>query len=165
MALGFVYVMINPAHRDLVKIGGTERDPEQRAMELSSTGVPFEFVVVHSERVSDWSKVERLVHGKLRTARAAPNREFFRVTVREAIAAIIEISGPFLLAEPSADPDRSQGGITTPAIDYSGFHTVHRAVVTCHSCHIDYSVTLRRYETKVRCPSCRTTQESDVRWE
>ncbi len=43
---GYVYVLMNSSMRGLVKIGKTEREPEERAKELSaSTGVPTPFMV------------------------------------------------------------------------------------------------------------------------
>ena len=39
----------------------------------------------YAERVSDCDRVERLVHDKLGEYRVNPNREFFRVSVRDAI--------------------------------------------------------------------------------
>jgi hypothetical protein len=43
---GFIYVLINVSMDGLVKIGKTQRDPEKRAIELSSaTGVPTPFIV------------------------------------------------------------------------------------------------------------------------
>src|SRR5688572_6679317 len=45
---GYLYVLINPSLPGLVKIGKTNRDPEQRAAELSAaTGVPTPFVLVY----------------------------------------------------------------------------------------------------------------------
>ena len=43
---GYIYVLINPSMEDVVKIGKTERDPKNRAAELSSvSGVPEKFIV------------------------------------------------------------------------------------------------------------------------
>ena len=43
--LGFIYIMSNPAHSGLLKIGQTSKDPLVRRKDLSSTGVPEEFVI------------------------------------------------------------------------------------------------------------------------
>ena len=95
MPNGYVYVLFNPALKDQVKIGKTTNSPEERAAELSTTGLPHSFVVAYAERVSDCDRVERLVHDKLGEYRVNPNREFFRVSVRDAIQAVLEIAGPF----------------------------------------------------------------------
>jgi len=37
---GWIYILINPAFKkDLLKIGKTKRQPEERAKELSTTGI------------------------------------------------------------------------------------------------------------------------------
>jgi hypothetical protein len=58
---GYVYVLINPAFPDLVKIGRTTKDPKIRAAELSATGTPDKFVVAHQILVKDAVRVFRKV--------------------------------------------------------------------------------------------------------
>jgi hypothetical protein len=189
MTEGFVYIAVNPAHRDLVKIGGTERDPEERVKELATTGVPYDYVVVHAERVTDWPAVERALHHRFAADRIAPNREFFAVTARTAIAAAIEEATAFLCValpttEPTVATEGDDGGavVATDAPAPSAvprtafrqwptgtrgdpsFHTVQLVVVSCKLCGTDFSTALRRYEEDVRCPSCHLLQRSDVRW-
>lgn len=44
---GFIYVLVSSEKPNLVKIGITERDPEKRAQELtSSTGVAMPYIVI-----------------------------------------------------------------------------------------------------------------------
>lgn len=89
MNSGFVYLLVNSAMPGLVKIGKTDRDPEARARELSSTtGVPSSFVVVHSVFVINCSELERTIHRKLDYCREHRRREFFRISVSEAIQVI-----------------------------------------------------------------------------
>lgn len=85
MPNGYVYVLINPALKGQVKIGMTTNSPEQRAADLSGTGLPHDFVVVYAERVRDCEKVERLLHEKLAASRVSPNREFFRIKPQLAV--------------------------------------------------------------------------------
>lgn len=99
MSIGYVYVLFNPAIKGQVKIGKTTNAPETRAAELSTTGLPQEFVVAYAERVSDCDKVERLLHDKLSAVRVNPNREFFRLSVRDAIKAVLEVAAPYKLDE------------------------------------------------------------------
>jgi T5orf172 domain-containing protein len=53
MTTGFVYIMINPAMRGMVKIGLTKQTSKARAQGLRTTGVPDDFIVVYDELVTD----------------------------------------------------------------------------------------------------------------
>lgn len=112
MPNGYVYVLINPALKGQVKIGMTTKSPEQRAVELSTTGIPHEFVVVYSERVSDCEQVERLLHERLAAMRVNPNREFFQITPQLAVRAVLEVAEPYRIDEAadaeSGVPDKQQ---------------------------------------------------------
>ena len=79
---GYVYVLMNPSMQNLVKIGKTKREPEERAKELSSTtGIPTPFVVVYSCYFESCSEVEYFIHKYLETEgfRVSSNREFFEI--------------------------------------------------------------------------------------
>lgn len=111
MSNGYVYVLINPALTGQVKIGMTTNSPDQRAAELSTTGVPHQFVVVYAEHVRDCEKVERLLHGRLAEVRVNPNREFFRMTPQAAVRAVLEVAEPYRIDEAvdgDAEPHRTQ---------------------------------------------------------
>jgi hypothetical protein len=97
MGAGFVYVMINPAMRGLVKIGHSSGSVDTRAKGLRSTGVPDEFIVVYDELVTDCLYVERRLHNRFKAARYNPNREFFLIPVRDAIKALMEEATEFLV--------------------------------------------------------------------
>jgi len=77
--IGFVYVQRNPAMSDMVKIGFTQRLPEDRAEELFSTSVPFPFEVTYRALTMRPHEVEQAVHRLLDVQRVTPGREFFRV--------------------------------------------------------------------------------------
>jgi len=87
---GYVYVMSNPAYKsNLVKIGKTIRDPAAfRATELYETGVPEAFKCEYWALVDDHDSVERNVFNYFNEKRPNINREFFEVTVPEAILGI-----------------------------------------------------------------------------
>ena len=90
---GAVYVLINPSMKGLLKIGKTKRNAEDRAAEISvGTGVPTEFVVAYEEPFQDSDKAELLIHDKLANFRVSPNREFFRMELKDAIVAIREVA-------------------------------------------------------------------------
>ena len=76
--LGFIYIMSNPAHSGLLKIGQTSKDPLVRRKDLSSTGVPEEFVIEYQA---------------LNKVRHSNKKEFFSITVPEAINIIREQLG------------------------------------------------------------------------
>ncbi|WP_404429605.1 GIY-YIG nuclease family protein [Sutcliffiella horikoshii] len=90
---GYIYVLINPSMRDLVKIGKTTRDPEDRVNELSSvTGVPTPFTLVYKEYFEDCSRAEYTIHTLLEEKgyRLSDKREFFNIPVHKAIKIIQE---------------------------------------------------------------------------
>ena len=85
---GYVYAMINPSYKDLVKIGKTTKDPEERAKELSSaTGVATPFIVVYKRFFNNCTIAEKQVHSILteQGCRVNDSREFFSVSIPDAI--------------------------------------------------------------------------------
>lgn len=86
---GHVYVLLNPAFPDLVKIGRTTVSPRERAKQLSGpSGVPTAFMVVYEEYVADCVTLEQLVHRALRPCRVNDRREFYRIEASEAIRTV-----------------------------------------------------------------------------
>ena len=91
---GAVYVLTNPGHEYLVKIGYTTRDAATRAKELSAaTGVPGDFEVAYEARSQNPQAVEQAVHERLADHKVTRNREFFEVTPAEARRAIDAVRG------------------------------------------------------------------------
>ena len=77
---GLVYVLTNAAMPGLVKIGVTfGSDPESRATQLYTTGVPVPFDVEFAGEVDDARRVEQALHNAFRDHRVNPRREFFRI--------------------------------------------------------------------------------------
>lgn len=94
MSKGYVYVMINSSMNGLVKIGKTEKDPEERAKELSTaTGIATPFTVVYKRMFNDCDKAEKNAHAILseRGYRVNNKREFFSIDISEAIDLIINL--------------------------------------------------------------------------
>ena len=91
--LGFIYIMSNPAHPGLLKIGQTSKDPLVRRKELSTTGVPEEFAIEYQALVSDYRRQEKYIHQKLSKVRHSDRKEFFSISVPEAINTIREQCG------------------------------------------------------------------------
>lgn len=89
---GYIYILLNPAMQGHLKIGMTNRTPQERADELSSTtGVPTRFLVAHSVQVQNPERIELLLHTKLAPFRVNKDREFFQVTLEKAIEALIGV--------------------------------------------------------------------------
>jgi len=91
--LGFIYIMSNPAHPDLLKIGQTSKDPLVRRKDLSTTGVPEEFVIEYQALVSDYRRQEKYIHQRLNKVRHSSRKEFFSISIPEAINTIREQCG------------------------------------------------------------------------
>ena len=86
---GIVYLLTNPAMPDLVKIGRTENNLENRIRDLSrSPGIPIPFQVIRASKVVDCVEVESLLHIAFGDHRINPKREFFRVNPERVIAAM-----------------------------------------------------------------------------
>jgi hypothetical protein len=95
---GYIYVLINPSMENLVKIGKSTRDPQDRAKELSSTtGVPTPFVVVYDYYFESCTKAEQYVHTYLENKgyRVSKSREFFEITVKDAVDAVMKARNHF----------------------------------------------------------------------
>lgn len=95
---GYVYVLMNPSMQNLVKIGKTVREPEERAKELSSTtGVPTPFVVVYNCYFKSCTEAESFVHSFLENKgfRVSTKREFFEIPIKDAIDAVMNAKEHF----------------------------------------------------------------------
>ena len=80
--------MVNPSLPNLVKIGKTTREPNERAKELSSaTGVPTPFILVYYKPFKDCHFAELVIHNYLKEkgVQVNDNREFFKVSTTYAI--------------------------------------------------------------------------------
>jgi T5orf172 domain len=75
-----IYILINEAMPDLVKIGLTNSNLEERIRQLNgATGVPLPFECVYAVEVDNAAKVEKTLHALFSENRINPKREFFRV--------------------------------------------------------------------------------------
>jgi hypothetical protein len=74
----YIYVLGNSIMPDLYKIGWTERSPEERAKELSYTGLPEPFKVLYSKTTNLSDVVEKEIHEELDEYRYRSDREFFK---------------------------------------------------------------------------------------
>ena len=90
MTTGYIYILSNTAMPGLLKIGRTNRQPELRARELRTTGVPHPFVLEHYVEVENSALAEKQLHQLLQKqgARISTDREFFSTDLCEAISAL-----------------------------------------------------------------------------
>jgi hypothetical protein len=88
---GWVYVITNEGFKNIVKIGFSGQDPERRAKELSKEGSPYPYVVEYWIHLDRPCSLEQATHKLLDLKREVENKEWFRCTVDEAIAAIKEV--------------------------------------------------------------------------
>lgn len=89
---GYVYILINPSLKGLLKVGQTQKDPEERARELSQgTGVPTQFIVAYKEEFNNCELAEQMVHVLLEEDgyRINKNREFFEAEISDVIRKIM----------------------------------------------------------------------------
>ena len=99
MAAGWIYVLMNPAIPNMVKVGKTTRDVEQRVAELSQpTGVPSPFVLIYKRWFSDCDIAEAAIHDLLERdgQRYTSSREFFAASpwvVVDRIVALPDVDG------------------------------------------------------------------------
>ena len=78
----WVYVLTNEAAPGLVKVGYTNRSPEDRARELAATGLPLPYIVAFAVECENARVVEQAVHGAL--AKDRVGKEWFRCSVKHA---------------------------------------------------------------------------------
>jgi len=94
---GWVYVITNPAFKDLVKIGYTSKDPWIRAKELESTGMPYQYKVEYEVFCSNPKSIEQRAHQELDFCRQ--EKEWFKCEAVPAIGTIRHILGEQIIYE------------------------------------------------------------------
>lgn len=84
-----VYVLINEAMPNLVKIGKTSWPLEQRIADLSrASWVPLPFEVFYAAEVDNMDVCEKLLHQIFMDKRINPRREFFTISPEQVASAI-----------------------------------------------------------------------------
>ena len=147
---GFVYILTNRSLPGLVKIGYTDRRPDERATELHTTGVPTPFEIAFCFQHSNARSAEKAIHAELGAHRVADGREFFRCEVAHAVDHIIGMFAPenFLDSANLADALRAslagQPETEMQTVECStcngrgevrvsqGFFSIHQTCPTCH---------------------------------
>lgn len=90
MSSGYIYILTNASFAgNVLKIGKTTRSVERRAKELSDkTGMPKAFSIAYSVKVPDCDKAEQTIHSELDRYRTNAKREFFELTLEQAIEVV-----------------------------------------------------------------------------
>ena len=89
-----VYLPINAAMPDLVKIGKTDsEDPQVPIDQLYNTSVPVPFECVLAVRVDEPDQVEQGLHWAFLPDRFNPRRGFFKIDPEQAVAVLKPVSG------------------------------------------------------------------------
>ncbi len=102
---GYVYVMTNAYMPGLAKIGSSRKHPEYRAAQLASaTSVPDDFTIAYYLDYHDAFVAEAAIHRHFEGQRVNKSREFFRLSVSDAVA--------FLKSIANSSDDLSSQGIT-----------------------------------------------------
>jgi hypothetical protein len=94
---GWVYIITNKAMPNLVKVGYSTKDPELRAEELHTTGVPHRFVVEYDVLVNEPRDIEQAAHNLLKNHHES--KEWFNCSIETAIIAIREAAADNILLE------------------------------------------------------------------
>ena len=84
--MGYIYIMTNPALKDMVKIGYAA-DVEVRRQQLSTTALPYEYEVYATYETSgslEDKKLHKLIDNLNPDLRVSKNREFFIMTPEDA---------------------------------------------------------------------------------
>lgn len=91
---GWIYCAISAANPDLCKLGATTNDPLLRAQQLTaSTSAPLAFRMAYTRWVKDVTAAEGALHQLFADRRVNENREFFQVSVLEAVMAMDRVAG------------------------------------------------------------------------
>ncbi len=98
---GWVYIITNKAMPNLLKVGFSTKDPESRANELHTTGVPHRFVVEYDVLVNKPRDVEQKAHILLNAY--SENKEWFRCDIATAIIAIRQAANDSIILQSNND--------------------------------------------------------------
>lgn len=154
MATGYVYILLNPAMPDYLKIGRTNRTSEDRAAELSATtGIPTRFHVAYDVLVGDSEAVETIIHQRLSSRRASDDREFFCVSLKEAISTLAEVALSFPVPDDEADIQSTADEEEVSKSDIGPWQTVHNDELRLVKSQIDSSSNNIRYSIRLYPPN------------
>ncbi len=83
---GWIYALTNPSYSGIIKIGMTERTPQERVNELFTRGVPEKFNILYAKKTKNPKIKEKKLHkiiSKYHERKA--NREYFVISENDAV--------------------------------------------------------------------------------
>jgi hypothetical protein len=119
--MGYVYCFANDSMPGLLKIGMTERSPEERLSEANAADTwrpPSPYYIVCSKKVNNPKEKEKKIHAFLKEERVQTNREFFRISLDKVVLLFD------LMAECSCPPE-SKKHIEPKRPDYEYFRQTY----------------------------------------
>ena len=129
---GYVYILSNPSMPNLLKIGYTERDVDERVEELNSTGVPVPFEIEAIFGSANAYEDEQTIHNLLDQHRLANNREFFSIDLKQAIQCASECVGtePSFLKNPDLAQERESVRNTPATTGYDDINNIEQVEIS-----------------------------------
>ena len=124
MAKGYIYIMTNPALKDMVKIGYAT-DVEARRKQLSTTALPYDYEVYATYETSgnlEDKKLHKMIDNLNPDLRVTANREFFVMTPQEAfdlLEAIAVISGTKDKLKKIKEPIEKKQVVRKPPVNFA----------------------------------------------
>lgn len=153
--LGWVYVLSHPNMPKLVKVGQSSQDPDIRANELYTTGLPGPFHIEYKGLFENYAQLERLVHTFLSEHRVNNNREFFEIEPHVAITAIITCASNPPLYQSSSQ--KSHQGIENTNVKLQ-----NNEIPIPFSMNINWDEPNETKTISFRCEHCRSYSEHRV---
>lgn len=86
---GWVYIIVSESMPNLLKVGYSTKDPDERAKELGNTGNPCKYEVVYEILLYEPKEVEKQAHNLLKEMDLWVNKEWFECSLRTARRAIL----------------------------------------------------------------------------
>jgi hypothetical protein len=99
----YIYILTNDTMPGLVKIGFTKNKPSHRVKQINAaTGVPLDFKVEYQYPCFNAHDLEKEIHAYLESSlgnRTNKKKEFFNMTVEQAISVIEKIGEPYKMVD------------------------------------------------------------------
>lgn len=85
---GFVYILVNPSWPGICKIGFTTSTVEKRVNEINNAGSLIDWESIFLYQCARPYDLEQAIHRHLDFCRSRQNREFFEISIENAISVI-----------------------------------------------------------------------------
>lgn len=121
---GYIYIMTNPALKDMVKIGYAT-DVEARRQQLSTTGLPYDYEIYATYETSgnlEDKKLHKLIDNLNPDLRVNKAREFYVLTPEDAyelLEAIATISGTKDKLKRVKTPEEKKQHVRKPPVNFA----------------------------------------------